>query len=380
MTPRTVLEARVVTGEGGGPDKTILNTPRFMAERGFPSVCVYLRPPKDSGFAALEEKAKRWNAPLEAVDDNGPLDLGVIGRLRSVCERHQPAIWHGHDYKTNFLGLWLARKRPMTLITTLHGWVKNTWKTPLYYAIDRRCIKRYAAVMAVSQDLFDAALACGTPKDRCFLLPNAIDVEEFRRTQSIEEAKVKRGVDPHRFLVGAAGRLSPEKGFDLLIQSVKSLADGGLNVELHIAGEGDDRPRLERLIQNLQIADRVNLLGYQARLHDCFESLNVFALSSFREGLPNVVLEAMAFGVPVVATNIAGVPFVVKEGLTGLLVEPNSQAALTAGIQRMAENIEARRRMGEECRKLMEAEFSFATRMDRMKAIYDLTLEREGRR
>ena len=65
---RTVLEARIVTGEGGGPDKTILNTPRFMKARGYPTVCTYLRPPSDPGFAAIEERATRWEAPLEVVD------------------------------------------------------------------------------------------------------------------------------------------------------------------------------------------------------------------------------------------------------------------------------------------------------------------------
>ena len=76
------------------------------------------------------------------VLDNGPFDLGVIPRLLNVCRRHKVAIWHGHDYKSNLLGLLLARFWPMKLLTTVHGWVHHTARTPLYYAVDRFCLPR----------------------------------------------------------------------------------------------------------------------------------------------------------------------------------------------------------------------------------------------
>ena len=379
MTERTVLEARVVTGEGGGPDKTILNTNRYMAERGYPSVCVYLRSPNDSGFSAIEEKARRWQAPLEAVDDNGPLDFKILKRLRAVCDRHHPAIWHGHDYKTNFFGLLLARSRPMTLITTLHGWVKRTWKTPLYYAIDRRCIRRYAAVIAVSQDLFDAAIQCGVPPDRCFLVPNAIDGEEFRRTIPVVDAKAAKGVDPKRPLIGAAGRLSPEKGFDSLIHAAADLIAEGVDLQLLIAGEGDDRKRLESIIAERRVNASVSLIGFHQDLSVFYQSLDVFVLSSLREGLPNVVLEAMAFGAPVLATDVAGMPSIINDGRTGILIDRADRCTLSNGLRRLLESEYLRRDLAKAARALIENKFSLARRMDRMKEIYDLTLERAGR-
>jgi len=379
MNGRTVLEARIVTGEGGGPDKTILNTPRFMSPRGYPSICLYLRPPGDPGFHAIEEKAAHWDAPLEPLDDSGPLDFGVLRRAREVCDRHCPAIWHGHDYKTNFLGLLLARKRPMALVTTLHGWVKHTWKTPFYYALDRRCIRRYAAVIAVSDDLLQSARECGVPPDRCFLVPNAIDCDEFRRTLTINEAKARRGFRPEGFLIGAAGRLSPEKGFDLLIDAVAGLNAEGLAVHLQIAGEGDDRASLERLIRERHLNDRVTLLGFQSDLSLFYQSLDGFVLSSIREGLPNVVLEAMAFEVPILATRVAGAPSVIHDDETGLLVEPGSSASLDGGLRRLLQDGALRARLATTARGLVASKFGFAQRMDRMKEIYDLTLAREGR-
>ena len=153
-----VLDARVVTGTGGGPDKTILNSPRFLEPMGYRNLCAYMHPPDDPGFETLRRKAEAWNAPLISIPDRGPWTGGSFTRLLDICRREKVAIWHGHDYKSNALGLLLRRFWPMRLVTTVHGWVKHTRRTPLYYGIDRACLKHYEAVISVSDDLFrDAA-------------------------------------------------------------------------------------------------------------------------------------------------------------------------------------------------------------------------------
>src|SRR5262245_23736235 len=131
-----VLDARVVTGTGGGPDKTILNSPRFLEALGYRMLCAYLRPPNDAGFDAIRQRAKRLSAPLIEIDDHGPLDHRVFFELLKLCRRENVAIFHGHDYKTNLLGLVLKRFHPMRLVTTVHGWVHHTARTPLYYRVD----------------------------------------------------------------------------------------------------------------------------------------------------------------------------------------------------------------------------------------------------
>src|SRR3954453_19355199 len=100
MTP-VVLDARVVTGAGGGPEKTILNSPRFLTPLGYRMVCAYLHPPRDPGFEVIREKAAKAGAPLAAIPARGPWDWRVVRELLAVCKRERVAIWHGHDYKTN---------------------------------------------------------------------------------------------------------------------------------------------------------------------------------------------------------------------------------------------------------------------------------------
>jgi glycosyltransferase involved in cell wall biosynthesis len=180
-------------------------------------------------------------------------------------------------------------------------------------------------------------------------------------------------------LIGAVGRLSPEKGFDLLIQATAQLVQKGLDVALVIAGEGEQRPALEGLIAQSGCADRIRLLGYCANPRPLYEALDVFALSSVREGLPNVLLEAMALEVPVVATRIAGVPRLLRDGENGLLVEPGSVPELTRGLERLLRDAPLRERLRAVARQTVATHYCFATRMQKIAAVYDSVLGRERR-
>ncbi len=371
-----VLDARVLRGSGGGPDKTILNSPRFLKDAGYRMICAYLRDPADPGFDRLRARAEERGAPLAAVDDNGPFDLGVVPRLLKLCRRERVAVWHGHDYKTNALGLLLRCFWPMRLVTTVHGWVHHTARTPLYYWLDRLSLRHYEKVICVSEDLYRLSRGCGVPARRCELLENGVDLDDYRRRRPVAEAKQRMGLRPDRLLVGAAGRLSAEKGFDALIRAVHQLRHDGLGVDLVVVGEGDERLRLESRIAELGLGDGVRLLGYRSDLPDWYEAVDVFALSSLREGLPNVLLEAMALETPVVATRIAGVPRLVRHEENGLLVEPGSVEDLAGALGRVLRDADLRGRLARAGRRTVEAGYSFAVRMDRLRLLYDRLLGR----
>jgi glycosyltransferase involved in cell wall biosynthesis len=338
----TVLHTRVVTETGGGPDKTILLSAPFFADTPYWVAAAYMHPPDDPGFDAIRRRARQYGSPLISVPDRGPLDRGVFRAMLDLCRRYQVRIWHGHDYKSNLIGLSLRPFWNMKLITTVHGWVKQTTRTPLYYAIDRWTLPYYHHVICVSEDL-------------------------VRRVRELN-------VPPERLVIGAVGRLSPEKAFNNLIRATHRLLQQGLDVELWIAGDGDSRDDLQKLIAHLGLAERVRLLGFVADTIELYHALDLFVLSSLREGLPNVVLEAMAMSVPVVSTRVAGVPNLITEGVTGLLcpvgeVEPLTQAMLAA-----AADPDLRRRLALAARELIEQRYTFAQRMARERAIYDKVL------
>jgi len=370
-TVPVVLDARVVTGSGGGPDKTILNSPRFLDPLGYRMVCAYMHPPSDPGYEVIQTKAARYGAPLVSIPDRGPWDWRVLTGLLAVCRQEKVTIWHGHDYKTNALGLLLKRFWPMRLVTTVHGWVHHTARTPLYYKLDQLCLPRYERIICVADDLLEFCLSTGVAAKKCVLLENGIDTQEYVRKQSVREARTTLGLPQSGFLIGAVGRLAAEKGFDLLIRSIPTLLECGLDVRLAIVGEGGERKSLERLATQLGIADRVILPGWQPDVRSYFEAMDVFALSSHREGLPNVLLEAMALEVPVIATRVNGVPRLVQDGRNGFLIEPGDGEGLSIALAGLLKNPTLRNVFAVAARRMVETKYSFTTRIQRLKRIYD---------
>ena len=372
-----VLHTRVVRGTGGGPEKTILNSPRFLAPHGYDALCAYMHPPRDPGFEELRRRAEQWDAPLVGIEDRGPWDLRVPGRLLGLCRSRRVAIWHGHDYKSNALGLLLRRFWPMKLVSTVHGWGVIEGRTPLYYKIDRLCLRRYQSVICVSDDLLRTCLRAGVPADRCVVVANAIDCDQYARKLPTEEAKRRLGFDPGRLLVGSVGRLSDEKNFDGLIRAVDRLLGDGHEVDLILVGDGPRRDALHALARDLGRRDRVHLLGYRSDTIELYQAMDAFVLASLREGLPNVVLEAMAMGVPVVATRVAGLPGLIQHDADGLLIDPGDADQLAAALGRLLEDPGLRKRLAAAGHRTVEQKHSFAARMEKIRKIYDGLLGRE---
>jgi glycosyltransferase involved in cell wall biosynthesis len=359
---RTVLHVRIATGTGGGPEKTILNSPRHLAGGPYRALVAYLHPPNDPGFATIEARARERDCPLFGFAESLPLDPRVLWKLRALCRRERVAIWHGHDYKSNLYGVLLRPFLGFHLVTTVHGWVKHTARTPLYYAIDRWTLPRHEQVIAVSSDLYEACRLAGVPKERLSLIENAIDTDEFQRQRARESGA--------RLCIGAVGRLSEEKGFDLLIRAVESLLDEGLKIELAIAGEGDREAALAQQIRESRHAEHLRLLGFQSDTRALFDSFDLFCLSSLREGLPNVVLEAMSMELPIVATRSGGMQSFARDGEDALLVDPGSVPELLGGLRRVLHDRALRDALARGARQRAERDCSFANRMARIAEVY----------
>jgi glycosyltransferase involved in cell wall biosynthesis len=320
---------------------------------------------------ALEQQALDLQAELIAIDDAGPLDWRVIGRLARLCRRERVAIWHGHDYKSNALGLLVRRYWPMHLVSTVHGWVHNTARTPLYYFIDRCCLRWYGRVLCVSRDLETRVRRAGVARQRCQVLENGIEADRFRRRQTTSEARVSLGLPRDLPLIGAVGRLAKEKDFATFLRAFAAAIQLGLQAQAVLVGDGAQRLALEQLAKELQVVHLVHFAGHCADVRPWYEAMDLFVLSSLREAMPNVVLEAMAMEVPVIATRIAGVPDMLEHQRSGYLVEPGEAIAMTQAMHQLVSSHAQRLSLASAARATIEARYSFHRRMDRMQQIYD---------
>lgn len=185
---------------------------------------------------------------------------------------------------------------------------------------------------------------------------------------------VRCGIDPQSFTPGAeshadrsgkplrllnVARLGPEKGHLVLLDAIKALSEADVDVVCTLVGEGPERARLEECIRRLGIGDRVRLAGAvgQEELIDYYHAADLFVLPSLAEGLPVVLMEAMACGLPVVASRIAGIPELVEDGVSGLLVPAGRADALAAGIGRLAADVGTRRKMARHGRERVIREY-----------------------
>ncbi len=154
--------------------------------------------------------------------------------------------------------------------------------------------------------------------------------------------------NPAQVEIICVGRLAPVKAQDILVQAVAELVSEGRNVLLHLVGDGPDRQSLERHVDALGIRANVLFHGFTAqdRLNEVYSQADIFALASFAEGLPGVLMEAMAMEIPCVSTWITGVPELIRDGIDGILVPPADACAFAAGLSKLIDDPELRRRIG----------------------------------
>ena len=362
------MHLRTVSGRGGGPEKTLLSTPQYLPGYDVRLVCI--RPEDDPDYN-MPERARKLGVQLVDIAERHGFDVRTLIRLGREVRAFRPHILHPHDYKTNALSLLIGRCFGIPVVTTAHGNVSRGGRLEFYYRLDGWCYRRMRHVFAVSEDIVSYARGLRVPQDRLSLVHNAIDTQLHKRQDTVDETKRRLGFRTDTFLVGSIARLASEKRFDVLIDAVSRLASEGIEIELLIAGDGTERERLERHIGEQPDSRRFQLLGYRSDTTDLLQALDVFALTSDREGLPNSLLEAMAMEVPIVATRVGGISSLVSDGHSGLLVDPASAADVADCLRRLFASVALRRRLAEQARRTVESRFDFASRMRRIRSVYD---------
>jgi glycosyltransferase involved in cell wall biosynthesis len=370
--PIRILELRSVWGTGGGPEKTILlGAAQADPSRYHVTVC-YIRDERDRVFG-IEQRAGALPVDYVELREGHSLDLGLWPKLRAVVRERQIDIVHAHEYKTDALTWMLARAEPVIPLSTAHGWTGHSTKElKLYYPADRWLLARYPRVIAVSGQIRDVLVAAGARRERIDVVLNSIDPLKFRRDRARDaEARSALGLPGDAIVMGAVGRLEPQKNFPLLIDVFARLAADHPAAILVIAGDGTLRADLERRAAATGLGDRLRLLGHRDDIDQLHHALDVFVQSSDYEGTPNAVLEAMAFENPIVATDAGGTAEVALDGQHALIVPCSDGPALEAAIRQVLADLEAARARAFAARRRVEGELSFQARMRRVESIYD---------
>lgn len=372
LNPVRVLELRSVRGTGGGPEKTIL-LGAAMADpaRSQVTVC-YLRDGRDPSFGVTERAASVAVDYVE-VTERHSFDPSVWPQLRRLIADRQIDVVHAHDYKTNLLALLLARSTGVAALSTAHGWTgHSTRERVCYYPVDKRMLALFPRLIAVSSEIASELTRCGTRPDRITTVLNGIDHRQFTRERAREqEARAAMGFEPHHKVLGAVGRLEPQKRFDLLLDAFATLHAWRPDTRLVIAGDGSQKTALEIQRERLGLTDSVTLLGHVTDVIGPHHAFDLFVQSSDYEGTPNAVLEAMALETPIVATAAGGTAELVHDGVHGRIVPMGKADRLLAGIEAAFADRAATQAMAGRARRRVEGDLSFEARVRRVESIYE---------
>lgn len=285
-------------------------------------------------------------------------------RIRRLVRDLQPDILHAmHLTSYGFLAA-LCDVHP--LLTSVWGTdilEAPDW-TPLHKRITRYALKRADSITATGLALATATLPYAPSGQRVTVVPYGVDLERFAR----REGRSSSG----DIVIGIVGRLSQEKGLDTLLHAMARLAHTRTGLKLVLAGDGPERPQLERLARKLGISERVSFLGSVP--HDEVQAVlagfDVFAMPSRAEGFGVAAIEAAAMGLAVVGSRVHGIPDVVDDGRTGLLVPPDNEQALAEAIERLIDDPQLRKAMGEQARALVADRYDWRENAAQMERIY----------
>lgn len=320
----------------GGAEKFLFDLGGYLLGRGHTVALVSSGGVFADGLAELG--ARTYRLPLERRS----AFAANAWALRGVLKREAPQLVCANSFLTAALAR-LAGARPLLI---LHNPLQ-AWHLPVIARAGRLLVER---VLSVTDCNRRRLVALGFPAGRIETVPNGVDLTRFpaREWRPLRE----------EVRVGTVARLEGYKGHRFLLRALAELCAGDRPVVLELVGDGAARPELEALAQSLGLASRVHFLGSRADVARIVAGWDIFVLPSLVEGLPISILEAMAVGVPVVATDVGGVAEVVRDGVTGLLVPAGDSRALAGAIGRLIDEEGLARRLTLAARRQIEERFA----------------------
>jgi glycosyltransferase involved in cell wall biosynthesis len=373
----------------GGPALHVAYLSAGLQERGYETTLVageLARGEESMAFVA-ESRGVEVRAVSELRRQVSPFrDVVAAFRLAGLIRSTRPDVVHTHTAKAGAVGrvavvLSGIRPRPV-VVHTFHGHVLRGYFGPLtawgFRLLERILARTTDALVAVSPQVRDDLVRLGVaPADKFVVVRLGIELEERVGGNGDARERTRRllGIPDDRFVVGWMGRMTAVKRTDDVLLALKGLHERGVPAALCLVGDGPDRDQLEERAHELGIARDCFSLGYQDAVAEWYAAFDAMILPSANEGTPVSVIESLAAGRPVVATDVGGVSDVVRDGVDGFLVEAADVDALADRLQELAADPERRRAMGEAGRERVLHRYAVARLVDDVDRLYRALLE-----
>lgn len=327
----------ISTGGYYGAERALVELATYLREHGWHSHVVAL---EGKGAGELVQRAAERAVAAEAFVADGRLGLWpMLAKLRLLLERYPQAVLHSHGYKPDILLALMRVSRRFACLATCHNWISESAKMRLLEAMDKRALRAFDHVVAVSDEIADALIRSGIRRDAVSVIDNgiaAVPADPDARARIYAEFTLPATGK----VVLHVGRLARSKRIDLLLQAISALPQE-LRATLLLVGDGEERERLANMVRELRLDGSVRFCGYRRDVSQLLAAADVFVLSSEKEGLPISLLEAMAAGCPIVATRVGAIPRILEDGRDGWILPANDLDGLRRALREALANPEA---------------------------------------
>lgn len=348
---RRTLFQIIPTLRPAGAERVVLHLLQYHDRAKYQPVCVCLGNPTGSHY---EKLIRQMEVPLHFLGKGQWATLGLMQRLNALLRQYRPTVVHMHLRGLTYAYPLLLGHRTPVRVYTVHNLAWHDRGTRLQKLVTtlafRHRIGRVVPVAIAERVRESIQQVFGYPNAP--LIPNGIAVEEFILPPEMRERwRRQEGFELDAILITHIGRFTAQKNHELLIRAFAQL-NPYQPVQLLLVGEGELKPQVEQLVYSLGLSERVRFLGVRSDIPELLNASDIFVLSSRWEGNPMSVMEAMAAGLPVISTAVGGVPELVEEGVSGILVPSENEQALRTAIQTLLDNPELRISMGANARKV----------------------------
>lgn len=322
----------------------------------------------------LVEALERDGVPTTVLSIEARGYLAERRAIRALCRDMRPDVVHTHGFRSDVVDGGVAHGEDLPVVSTCHGFIEGDFKGRLYQALQRRALRRFDAVIAVSAPIAARLRAAKIDEHLIHLIPNAFS--PTRDLLSGEAARAALGI-PVGPVVGWVGRLSEEKGPDLALNAFARLENS--RAHLVVIGDGRERGRLRDQAQALGVSDRISWCGSVPDAGRFFAAFDALLLSSRTEGTPISLLEAMAARVPIVATRVGGVPQVLDESCA-LLVPAGDVDAMAGALNSALTDVVSARRRASAARQRLDERFAADDWLARHETLYRTVIDSRRQR
>ena len=302
-------------------------------------------------------------------------DFWVIFKIAGFIKKNRIDIVSTANFPADVYGRISAKLAGIPIIlSTMHRFEdhKQERNYRLFFWLDRLTMRLTTKIIAVSKAVNDYLVRWHKINPRkIVVMYNGIDIDKFKNNGNGKDFSREFNLNDRFTTVGFIGRLVEVKGLSYFLEAVDKVVRKRKEVQFLIIGDGPLEEKLKKEVNDLRISEHVIFTGFRQDICEILAVLDIFAMSSFSEGLPTAVLEAMAAGKPVIATNVGGVPEMVAEGDTGILAPPRDAESLAEAILELLESPEKRRAMGEKGRRRVMEYFSIEKMVERYEEFYD---------